>query len=75
MGNQVFGQIQVIEKIASNQLKLIPDVYVAGAGGGSGGGDDHSGLVSLALLQYLMGKNLVAPVALPAASAETPPTT
>jgi uncharacterized membrane protein YqiK len=52
MGNEVFGQIQVVERIASNKLKLIPDVYV---GGGSSGEKDQSGLMSLALLQYLTG--------------------
>lgn len=52
MGNEVFGQIQVVERIANNKLKLIPDVYV---GGGSSGEKDQSGLMSLALLQYLTG--------------------
>lgn len=52
MGNEVFGQIQVVERIANNKLKLIPDVYV---GGGSSNEKDQSGLMSLALLQYLTG--------------------
>ena len=52
MGNEVFGQIQIVERIANNKLKLIPDVYV---GGGSSGEKDQSGLMSLALLQYLTG--------------------
>ncbi len=55
MGNEVFGQIQVVEKIASNQLKLIPDVYIGGNGGGAAGGE-QTGLMSLALLQYLTGR-------------------
>jgi regulator of protease activity HflC (stomatin/prohibitin superfamily) len=55
MGNEVFGQIQIVEKIANNQLKLIPDVYV---GGGSGNSTtEQNGLMSLALLQYLTGKS------------------
>jgi uncharacterized membrane protein YqiK len=58
MGSEVFGQIQVVEKIASNKLKLIPDVYVGG--GGSSPGGEQSGLMSLALLQYLTGKNVLA---------------
>lgn len=58
MGNDVFGQIQVVERIASNHLKLIPDVYISGAGGGQGGGDQN-GLMSLALLQYLTGQQVL----------------
>jgi uncharacterized membrane protein YqiK len=57
MGADVFGQIQVVEKIADNQLKLIPDVYV---GGGGGGASEQSGLMSLALLQYLTGRSVLA---------------
>ena len=57
MGSEVFGQIQVVDKIAANKLKLIPDVYV---GGGSSAlpGAEQSGLMSLALLQYLTGKSV-----------------
>jgi uncharacterized membrane protein YqiK len=57
MGSDVFGRIQVVEKIASAKLKLIPDVYV---GGGAGGGGEQGGLMSLALLQYLTGKSMFA---------------
>lgn len=76
MGNDVFGQIQVVEKIAANQLKLIPDIYVGGSGGGApsgatAGGGEHSGLMSIALLQYLTGRQLVAAPALDVRS--TPP--
>ena len=56
MGNDVFGQIQVVAKIAESNLKLIPDVYV---GGGQGG--DQNPLMSLALLQYLTGRALLTP--------------
>jgi uncharacterized membrane protein YqiK len=57
MGSDVFGQIQVVEKIADNKLKLIPDVYVGGAASGSGG--EQGGLMSLALLQYLTGRTVM----------------
>jgi len=59
MGSEVFGQIQVVDKIAANKLKLIPDVYVGGSGSGQNG--EQSGLMSLALLQYLTGKNVLVP--------------
>jgi uncharacterized membrane protein YqiK len=54
MGNEIFGQIQVVEKIANNQLKLIPDIYVGG--GSNTPGVEQNGLMSLALLQYLTGR-------------------
>jgi regulator of protease activity HflC (stomatin/prohibitin superfamily) len=60
MGNEIFGRIQVVDKIANNKLKLIPDVYVGGGAGGPGG--ETSGLMSLALLQYLTGTKLDLPV-------------
>jgi uncharacterized membrane protein YqiK len=56
MGNEVFGQIQIVEKIANNKLKLIPDVYVGG--GSSVTGAEPNGLMSLALLQYLTGNKV-----------------
>jgi hypothetical protein len=59
MGTEVFGQIQVVEKIANNKLKLIPDVYVGGSAGGKG--TENSGLMSLALLQYLTGRASLTP--------------
>ena len=59
MGNEVFGQIQIVEKIANNKLKLIPDVYVGGGGNAVGG--EQSGLMSLALLQYLTGNKVNLP--------------
>ena len=57
MGNEVFGQIQIVEKIADNKLKLIPDVYVGGGSAGTAG--EQGGLMSLALLQYLTGRSLL----------------
>ena len=59
MGSEVFGQIQVVDKIAANKLKLIPDVYVGG--GGAAQGAEQSGLMSLALLQYLTGRSVLPP--------------
>jgi uncharacterized membrane protein YqiK len=56
MGNDVFGRIQVVERLAANHVKLIPDVYINGAGGESG---DQNGLMSLALLQYLTGTRVL----------------
>ncbi len=60
MGNEIFGQIQVVEKIASNKLKLIPDVYIGGGSStpGSGGNDSQGSLMSIALLQYLTGRKV-----------------
>lgn len=65
MGQEVFGQIQVVERIANNKLKLIPDVYV---GGSSSSEKDQSGLMSLALLQYLTGNKMLE---LPATTVDT----
>lgn len=60
MGNDVFGQIQIVEKISANRLKLIPDVYIGGAAGSNGhNGGDQNALMSLALLQYLTGKSVL----------------
>jgi len=59
MGNEVFGQIQVVDKIASNQLKLIPDILIGGGGAPGSSGGDTSSLISLALLQYLTGKSVM----------------
>ena len=60
MGNDVFGQIQIVDKISTNRLKLIPDVYIGGATGSNGhSGGDQSALMSLALLQYLTGKSVL----------------
>ncbi len=62
MGNEIFGQIQVVEKIASNKLKLIPDVYIGGSSGsgtGVGGSENQNALMSIALLQYLTGRKVL----------------
>jgi uncharacterized membrane protein YqiK len=60
MGSEVFGRIQVVEKISAAKLKLIPDVYIGGGGSAGGGGSEQNGLMSLALLQYLTGKSALA---------------
>ncbi|HEX7670492.1 MAG TPA: SPFH domain-containing protein, partial [Polyangiaceae bacterium] len=56
MGTEVFGRIQVVDKIAANHVKLIPDVYIGGGQGAGSGAGDQNGLLSLALLQYLTGR-------------------
>ena len=58
MGREVFGQIRVIDKIASNNLKLIPENLVIGGGGGEGGGMVN-GLFGIALLEKLTGRSFV----------------
>ena len=64
MGNEIFGQIQVVEKIATNKLKLIPDVYIGGStgtGSTTGGSESNQSLMSIALLQYLTGRQVFSP--------------
>ena len=58
MGREVFGQIRVIDKIASNNLKLIPENLVIGGGTGEGGGMVN-GLFGIALLEKLTGRSFV----------------
>lgn len=58
MGKDIFGQIRVIDKIASSNLKLIPENLVIG---GSGGNDQGNGLMNglfgIALLEKLTGRS------------------
>ncbi len=58
MGKDVFGQIRVVEKIASSSLKLIPENLVIGGGGGAG---DTNGLMNgffgISLLEKLSGRS------------------
>jgi uncharacterized membrane protein YqiK len=57
MGREVFGQIRVVDKIASSQLKFIPENLVIGGGGGGGQGNDLvNGLFGIALLEKLSGR-------------------
>ncbi len=52
----VFGQIKIVEQIAANHIKLIPDVLITG--GGSGGGSNIENLLGLALIEKLTGKDM-----------------
>jgi uncharacterized membrane protein YqiK len=54
MGKEVFGQIQVVEKIAGSNLKLIPDVLITG--GGQGGSGTLENMLGLMLVEKLSGK-------------------
>ncbi len=57
MGREVFGQIRVIDRIASSSLRFIPDnLVIGGAGAGSGGNDLVNGLFGVALLEKLTGR-------------------
>lgn len=56
MGREVFGQIRVIDKIASSDLKFIPDNLVIGGGSGDGNAMVN-GLFGIALLEKLSGKS------------------
>ena len=67
MGREVFGQIRVIDKIASSDLKFIPDNLVIGGGGGESNGMVN-GLFGIALLEKLTGRTFAggqAPTQLP----------
>ena len=54
MGKDVFGQIQVVEKIAASNLRLIPDVLIAGGNGQSGGNLEN--MMGLMLIEKMSGK-------------------
>lgn len=57
MGREVFGQIRVIDKIASSDLKFIPDNLVIGGGGNDRDGNSMvTGLFGIALLEKLTGR-------------------
>lgn len=58
MGQNVFGQIRVIDKIAASNMKLIPENLVIGSSGGGGeGGNLMEGFFGISLLEKLTGKN------------------
>jgi uncharacterized membrane protein YqiK len=52
----VFGQLKIVEQIAMNHIKLIPDVLIAG-GGGAGGSSNIENLLGIALIEKLTGKD------------------
>ena len=56
MGKEVFGQIQVVEKIAASNIKLIPDVLITGGGGAQGGTNNLENMLGLMLIEKLTGK-------------------
>jgi hypothetical protein len=58
MGRDVFGQIRVIEKIASSNLKIIPENLVIG-----GGSDANmmNGFFGISLLEKMTGKSFSTP--------------
>ena len=58
MGKDNFGQLKVIEQIAQNNMKLIPETLIAG-GGGSGSGNLEN-MMGIMLLEKLAGKKEVA---------------
>jgi uncharacterized membrane protein YqiK len=52
----VFGQLKIVEQIAENHIKLIPDVLISG--GGQGGNSNIENLLGLSLIEKLTGKSL-----------------
>lgn len=59
MGKDVFGQIQVVEKIAASSMKLIPDVLITG--GSNGGGSNLENMMGLMLVEKMSGKKFDVP--------------
>jgi uncharacterized membrane protein YqiK len=53
MGKDNFGQLKLIEQIAQNKMKLIPDTLIAGGGNGGGNLENMMGMM---LLEKLTGK-------------------
>lgn len=51
-----FGQLKIVEQIAANHIKLIPDILVSS--GGAGGGNNLESLLGLALIEKLTGKEV-----------------
>jgi uncharacterized membrane protein YqiK len=52
-----FGQLKIVEQIATHQIKLIPDVLITGGGGSQGGSSNLDSLLGLALIEKLTGKD------------------
>lgn len=53
MGKDNFGQLKIIEQIAQNNMKLIPETLISGGGSGSGNLENMMGVL---LLEKLTGK-------------------
>jgi hypothetical protein len=51
MGGDNFTQLKVMESIANQNVKIMPDVLISGGGDGANGG--ISGLLGLQLLEQL----------------------
>lgn len=51
-----FGQLKIVEQIAANHIRLIPDVLISG-GGNSNGSANLESLLGLALIDKLTGKD------------------
>lgn len=58
MGRDAFSQIRVVDKIASNNMKLIPENLILG-GGGNEKGDLMNGFFGISLIEKLTGKSFV----------------
>lgn len=54
MGKDNFGQLKIIEQIAQNKMKLIPETLISG-GGGNGSGNLEN-MMGVLLLEKLTGK-------------------
>ncbi len=72
MGREVFGQIRVVDRVASSNLKFIPENLVIGGAGGAGGNDLVNGLFGIALLEKLTGRRFSVEAAEVVAKAEGP---
>ncbi len=57
MGKDVFGQIQVVEKIAASNMKLIPEMLITGNGGGQGSSNLEN-MMGIMLLEKMSGKKI-----------------
>jgi hypothetical protein len=55
MGGDNFTQLKVVESIAKDKVKIIPDVLIAGNDNGTNG--TISGLLGLKLMEDLSKKN------------------
>ena len=55
MGEQNFGMVKVIENLAANDVKLIPDNLVIS--GGSGGTNLLDSFLGLGILKHVTGKD------------------